>query len=157
MHFKLFILLLLLVSHITLLNADKNFSISIELENDTLDISENNLYKGMGDPAYGFWVNAIITNESTSPKKLITYSCSGTYYEIESKLDLVKPIGSCRQNIIGVSLLQPKEIYKDRLHLHFTKNYAGDTLKFRINYSTLGTDLSKTGWSKFVTMKLRRK
>jgi len=150
MNFKLFILLVLLASNVSVAKVNKDFSLAVELENDTLDLSDPNLPKGYDNSSYYyFWAKAVITNESLSAKKLTTWSCSGAGFKVES--DCVKNAVVCKKNFPKTILLQPKESYKIPLYLSLKKNYTGDTLKFRIRYP-----MAAIGWSEFVTMKLRR-
>jgi len=148
-NFKLFILLVLLVNIPSVAKVDKDFSLAVELENDTLDLSDPNLSKGYDDSSYYFWAKAVITNESMSPKKLTTWSCSAAGFKVDP--DFIRNAVVCKKNFPKTILLQPKEIYKIRLYLSFKKNYTGDTLKFRIYYPMAAID-----WSEFVTIKLFR-
>lgn len=84
MNLKLFILLVLLTSSTIVAKVDKDFSLAVELEDNTLDITDPKLSKRYDDSRYFFWVKVIITNKSTSPKKFIYASCSGFKFEIES-------------------------------------------------------------------------
>ena len=154
MNFKLLMLSALLIVNTTMIKADNDFSLAVELENDTLDISDHNLSKGPDDSRYYFWVKAIITNESISPKKLTTWSCFGFGFHVES--DSVRTAVKCRKNYPKIILLQPNKTYDIPLYLSFKKNYTGNTLKFKIRNCQISYD-GCVGWSKFVTINLRRK
>ncbi len=149
MNFKLFILLVLLTSNVSVAKVDKDFSLAVEVENDTLDLSRPNLPKGYNDTSYYFWAKAIITNESMFPKKLTTWACSGAGFKVEPSF--IHNAVKCKKNYPKTILLQAKESYKIPLYLSFKKNYTGDTLKFRIRYPMAAID-----WSEFITIKLRK-
>jgi len=150
MKFKLFILLVLLTSSTIVAKVDKDFSLAVELEDNTLDITDPKLSKRYDDSRYFFWVKVIITNKSTSPKKFIYASCSGFKFEIES--DSVRTARRvCKKNLLRTIWIQPKESYKVPLYLSFRKDYTGDTLKFRLRYPN-----PSSVWSDFFTIKLRR-
>jgi len=149
MNLKLFILLVVLTSSTIVAKVDKDFSLAVELKNDTLDLSDPNLPKGYDDSRYYFFAKAIITNESMSPKEVTIWTCPGFGMEVES--DFVRNVVECLKNLPRTIVLPPKESYKIPLYLSLRKDYTGDTVKFRIRYKEEATD-----WSEFFTMKLVR-
>jgi len=142
-------LLIVFISTTLAVKANKNFSIAVELENDTLNLSDTNLSRVYDDSYYYFWTKAIITNQTTSSQKLTIWVCGGFNFEVKS--DTVQSALACLKNFPKVIWLQPKEAHKVRIPLRFRKDYAGDRLKFRIKYRDI-----TAGWSAFATVKIRR-